>query len=185
MGIIKKVLILVIFFSLTLLPTIVLAEEPSPITSEASQSSSTVDSYDLFWPVFAGKTMDESMYPLKLVKESIGEFFAFGDLNKTKYNTTLSEKRLLEAEKLIKNKSYKNLKATLDSSQEKRQKALSFFQKAKDNNRHLDQLKETMANSLNNQLKLLFALKLQVSSDNQSLLDSSINQVKDFLSKFQ
>lgn len=70
-------------------------------TSEASPSG-TINSYNLLWPLTAGKTEADSFYFLKLIKEQITGWFIFGDIRKADYEIYLGSKRYLEAEKLLK-----------------------------------------------------------------------------------
>jgi hypothetical protein len=70
---------------------------------EASPSASPerVDSYNLFWPLSAGKTESDNLYSFKLFKETVGGWFTFGDTEKVDYAVLLGTKRMLEAEKLL------------------------------------------------------------------------------------
>ncbi len=65
-------------------------------------SSSTVNSYELFWPLAAGRTEDDTLYFLKILKEQIMGIFLFDDTKKADYAIELGTKRVLETEKLLK-----------------------------------------------------------------------------------
>lgn len=88
---------IIAFFVLSLFAPMVVAQ------SDASPSAfpEPVDSYNLFWPLFAGKTEADSLYPLKLFKETLVGLFTFGDTKKVDYAILLGTKRVLEAEKLL------------------------------------------------------------------------------------
>ncbi len=75
----------------------VLSTEPS-----STPSASVGNSFELFWPLTAGKTETDSFYSLKLIKEQVGGWFINGDSKKADYAVLLGTKRVLEAEKLIK-----------------------------------------------------------------------------------
>lgn len=65
-------------------------------------SAKAVDSYELFWPMVAGKTVaDGFVYKLKILKENARGSLIFGATQKADYNVFLASKRLLEAEKLL------------------------------------------------------------------------------------
>lgn len=96
-------LITVIFLFTFLLGHIVLAQENSGTLETSSTSSAAVNSYELFWPLSAGKIEGDSLYSLKILKEQIGGWFVFGDTKKADYVVLLGTKRVLEAEKLLKN----------------------------------------------------------------------------------
>lgn len=61
-----------------------------------------VDSYVLFWPLVAGRTIDDSLYPLKMLKEKVRGFLIFGRPQKAENQLFLTTKRVLETEALVK-----------------------------------------------------------------------------------
>jgi hypothetical protein len=63
-----------------------------------------VNSYELFWPMVAGRTMKDPLFPLKLLQENIRGYFVFGNAPKAEYHLILATKRFLETEKLISDK---------------------------------------------------------------------------------
>lgn len=67
----------------------------------SSPSATPINSFEYFWPLTAGRTMDQSGYFLKQLKEKIRGVLIFGTSSKAKYNVTLTTKRVLEAEKLL------------------------------------------------------------------------------------
>lgn len=64
-------------------------------------SAKAVDSYELFWPMVAGKLPGEPMYTLKMLKENVRGTLIFGSVQKSEYKIFLAAKRILEAEKLL------------------------------------------------------------------------------------
>lgn len=60
-----------------------------------------VNSYELFWPIVAGKTMADKVYFLKIFKENLRGFTIGGPAQKADYLVLLVIKRVVEAEKLI------------------------------------------------------------------------------------
>src|SRR3989304_3599259 len=65
-------------------------------------SVKAVDSYELFWPMVAGKTTaDGFVYTLKILKEDIRGYLIVGSAPRADYKVFLGVKRLLEAEKLL------------------------------------------------------------------------------------
>ena len=88
-------------------------------------ASSDLDksSYELFYPIVAGKVPGDKWYGLKMLREKVVLFFLFNSEKKVEYHTSLSKKRLVEAEKLIiVNKNYKlgvdTLKKSIDELEE-------------------------------------------------------------------
>jgi len=73
-------------------------------------SVKAVDSYELFWPMVAGKTTaDGFVYKLKILKEDVRGYLIFGPVQKADYHVFRAAKRLLEAEKLLLDKKDKTL----------------------------------------------------------------------------
>lgn len=79
----------------------VYAQNNSEATATASPSATSINSFELFWPIVPGKTKGESLYFLKRVKENLRGILIFGDPQKADYLMFLGTKRSVEAEKLI------------------------------------------------------------------------------------
>lgn len=127
MKLISKLVFVFILFVFSLSPVSALTKAkstPAPIE---------VNSYELFWPIVAGKVQGDKMYALKIFKEKLRGRLVFSNVKKAEYNTILSEKRLLEFEKLaITNKDFENSTKTLGvfkSTQEEAVNRLELAQK--------------------------------------------------------
>lgn len=81
--------------------------------AQNTASPSAVSSFELFWPLTAGKTIDDSTYFLKSLKENIRGFLIFGVSEKANYAVLLATKRVLEAEKLQKENKKEKAEQTL------------------------------------------------------------------------
>ena len=122
-------LFLVLVFTALFLPVNSFAA-PTP---KASQKPIEVNSFEMFWPIVAGKVQGDSLYNLKMFKENIRGFLIFSNLRKAEYNTVLSQKRLLEFEKLVLvNKDYDNAKLTLDTYKQTLKLITEQLQKSKE-----------------------------------------------------
>lgn len=80
---------------------------PNSATAQSEDSAEpkvfqNINSYELFWPLSAGKTEGDQLYSLKLFKEKVRGWLIFGESNKADYAVFLGTKRVLEAEKLLK-----------------------------------------------------------------------------------
>ncbi|KKR88185.1 MAG: hypothetical protein UU32_C0001G0021 [Candidatus Woesebacteria bacterium GW2011_GWB1_41_10] len=60
-----------------------------------------VNSFELFWPISAGRTLGDSVYFLKSFKEILRGILIFGKPQKADYSIFLTVKRAVETEKLI------------------------------------------------------------------------------------
>ena len=101
-----------------------------PMESSASPATSAVDSYNLLWPLTAGKTEGESFYSLKLLKEKLSGLFIFDDSKKADYEILLGTKRVLEAEKLLKDGNTTAASKTLENARSEYTSALNHLKKA-------------------------------------------------------
>lgn len=79
-----------------------IAKEVTTNEPSSTPSAANVNSYELFWPLTAGKTESDSLYSLKLFKEQVIGWFIFNDTARADYAVLLGTKRVLEAEKLLK-----------------------------------------------------------------------------------
>lgn len=77
-----------------------------------------VNSFELFWPVVAGKTRGTPLYGLKRMKEKVRGWFIFGKAEKADYEVSLATKRVVEAEKLLKEGEDSSAIKTLDEGEE-------------------------------------------------------------------
>src|SRR3989344_5178852 len=66
-----------------------------------TNGASATSSYELFYPIVAGKIPGDSWYSLKMFREKVVGLLLFDNNKKIEYRTSLSKKRLVEGEKLI------------------------------------------------------------------------------------
>lgn len=92
-----------LFLSLPLFaPQVALAKRPMVTPApELSPTPISIDSYAAFWPLVAGKTIDDPLYFLKDLKQKIRGWVIFGNAQRANYYVFLGTKRVLEAEKLL------------------------------------------------------------------------------------
>lgn len=100
--------------------------------SATSSADAPVDSYTLFWPLSSGKTEGSNLYSLKLLKENIFGLFNFDEYEKVDYQVMLGTKRVLEAEKLLKENKYDLAKKTLGRANKSFSKAHSLAKSVAD-----------------------------------------------------
>lgn len=90
---------LLIFFVFSILFSFL---TPSVLAQKITQEKESVNSFELFWPLVAGRTKGDKLYPLKLFKEKLRGFLIFGKPQKADYSLFITTKRILEVEKLAK-----------------------------------------------------------------------------------
>lgn len=95
---------IIIGFFLNLLLIGVLARNVGAVSTPIpTPTPSEISSFELFWPIVAGKTMGDPSYVLKTLKEKIRGLVIFGKTQKADYFILLATKRVVEAEKLANN----------------------------------------------------------------------------------
>lgn len=126
-------------------------------TPEATVSGKPVEvnSFEMFWPLAAGKTRADGLYFLKNLKENVRGWFIFGAAEKAEYKTLRATKRVLEAEALINDSKFDLAKETEASANNYLNQTLSTFTDTSDIQ---DELKATVKNRLDNLIKLVDVL---------------------------
>lgn len=114
-----------IFLFSLFLPAFSLAQEESP-----SPTPIPTTSYEIFYPIVAGKVRGDSLYFLKILREKIVDLLIFSPIKKADYHLILSKKRLVETEKLISDGKTTNAEKTIEKSVEEFRKALEITNKA-------------------------------------------------------
>lgn len=167
-----------LFFSLNVLIFPILAFAQDEMSTNSTASSETIDVYAIFWPIVPGKTVKDSMFWVKQLKESAGEFFSFGDINKSKYEITLAEKRLVEAYKLFtEDKDYINAQKSLEMNKGNRDRAVAYMKKSQEAKRKVGELKSRLVSSLENQQIVLQNLTTKLPDDQKEKLSEIIEKL--------
>lgn len=179
----KNILIGFTVFILGLLPTTVYSQSEN---NQSTSSATPVNSYELFWPITAGRTMGDSLYFLKSIKESFRELLIFGDLKKASYSLELSTKRTVEAEKLyLTDKNYENGKKTLDAAEEKREKIISIIDNLRSKKKSNRAIENKIAETFEKQKILLIHIASNVNPSQKKDLEDSISNINESISKLQ
>jgi hypothetical protein len=87
------------------------------------KETTEINSFELFWPIVAGRTMGDPLYWLKSFKENVRGWLIFGKPQKADYAVFLATKRIVEAEKLINENKVDLAKKTLDKAMVQLEKA--------------------------------------------------------------
>ncbi len=155
----KKIVscLLVFLFVLNILFT------PSAIL--AQNENDKVDVYALFWPIVPGTTVADGMFWAKQLKEGLSGMFTFGNLNKAGYEIELSEKRLVEATKLVEDKDYSNALKSLKLNKSNREEAVKLQKKAREEKADANELTLKLGKSLEKQQEALTYLATQFPDD--------------------
>lgn len=152
---------------------------PNATDSSIASSSSVAktDSYTLFWPITAGKVRGDKLYFAKKFKESFRNLITFSDYKKSDYEITLSEKRIVEAEKLYQLKDYENGLETLKDGHKNREKALEKYKKAENIGRYMGDIKNRLKESLKKQRLVLEQIKASVDDSQKQTIDEQLQNI--------
>ena len=172
--------ILLLFLAVT--PIAVLAQENDGTVSAKLQNGG---SYELFWPLTAGKTMDDPLYFLKLWKEDIGGLFIFNVAKKADYGVMLSTKRILEAEKLLKEEKEDLAVKTLDKALAQLTVARGKFSKVTKTGNDFQLVKTNLLNKLSNLDVFLPKLASLGKADSGNKGEQILKITKQFLGDFE
>lgn len=124
----KFLLAITLSFLLILSPFLAI----NSLAIEKDLQNKEVNSFELFWPLVAGKTKAQKYYSLKLFKENLRGSLIFGKFQKADYILFLTTKRLLEAEKLADSDDKKNSLETFDMASDNLKKIEQIFESSTD-----------------------------------------------------
>lgn len=142
-------------------------------------SQPKIDSFELFWPIVAGKVRGDSMYSLKLFKEKIRESLIFSSSKKAEYKITISEKRLVELETLYKNKDYINGAKSITDLKKAWEHVVSLINESSTNGLDVSSLKAKFVASLDKQSLVLKALSLGLKDDLKLEIENLLELAKE------
>lgn len=137
-------------------------------------------SFELFWPLSAGKTIEEPFYFLKDVKEKVRGFLVFGSSQKSEYEVMLTTKRILETEKLIKEEKNDYVAKTLDKALTTMKSASDNWQKAKQSNNISQSSRKSISDRLLNLEIFLPSLEGKLDENVKAKLTGLQKKVKEF-----
>ena len=150
----------------------------SPASSPIPQ---VVNSYELFWPMVSGKTIGDSWYSLKIIKEKIRSALIFGKAQKADNYLFLAAKRLLETEKLLTDKKEDLASKSFDNFLNNLKLSLDNWEEAKATETTTPAIKENISNRLSNVEVLLKYLSAQYSGDIKGKIGQGSEEVGRFL----
>lgn len=152
---------------------------------ENNQTAGAVDVAPIFWPIVPGTTVADGTFFLKQIRESLQGMFTFGNIAQAKYQTELSEKRIVEANKLIEVKDYGNAVKSIIMSEERRKAGIESKRKAAEAKEDTVELVSMMVDAFSKEKQVLeyFALAMpaeQKDTVNQQLknIDLQISEAK-------
>lgn len=154
-------------------------DNQTPETEEGlnQMTSGSVDVASIFWPIVPGTTVADGTFFLKQIKEAFTGMMKFGNINKANYYTELSEKRIVEANKLIEDKDYSNALKSLKMSEDMRKNAIASKKKSVEAKEDTLELVNQMVASFEKQKQVLQFFSLAVPADQKAEVDEDIKNI--------
>lgn len=140
-------------------------------------TSSTKSTYEAFWPLTAGRTIGDPLYFLKIFKEDLREIFIFGSPRKAEYAVFIGTKRVLEADKLLKEGNKDFTDKTLINAAEQFDKAQKNMDSAKKEKKPLDVIESSVKPRLENLVILLQTMQSGKASEILKKVESIRNTI--------
>lgn len=167
-------LIILFFFQFSLK---IFAQTPIPTPSPQS-------SYELFYPVVAGKTEGEPFYFLKLIRDSLSEWLTSSNREKSMSSLRLATKRFLEAEKLFKQGKNNLAEKALNRFTTKLNNSYEYALKEKEQN-SLPRLFQSINQETQKYRIILDQLLDQTTEDERIIISQTLQKVGEISSKAQ
>lgn len=173
----KKFILSIFVFSIFFSSAKLSFAQSATTTPQPTPYATPINSFEAFWPMVAGKTRVDSLYSLKRFKEKLRGTFIFGAPAKANYQIMLANKRLLEAEKLIKDNKLDAVAPTLDSMKSELGEAMVNISSAKEK-KILNQITPMTLVRIDNMGKLLMDLQPSSPDSLSSALSESLTSVE-------
>lgn len=195
----KASLVALVIFNFLISPVLVLADHaenksqtiaqandsmPAASDMEMTQeemntaSSGSVDVASIFWPIVPGTTVADGTFFFKQMKEAFTAMMKFNNIDKAKYYVELSEKRIVEANKLIESKDYANALKSLQMSEDQRKTAIDLKRKAAENKEDVLELVNTMVSSFEKQKQVLQFFSVSMPADQKASVDEDLKNIE-------
>lgn len=171
------------FIFLFLTVSLAYAKTPTPSpTPTASPQAMELNTFELFWPLVAGKTVDNPLFFLKNLKEKVRGILIFGNPQKVDYAVLISTKRLLEGEKLLGEEKLEAAKKSLGLAEGELEQAENYFAKSKESNENYGNVGPQIVTRLTNMEKLVTWLIFK-DEKNKELLESLLGRITSLKAK--
>jgi len=150
---------------------------PTP-TPGVEYDFSKMTTYEMFWPVVAGKVPGDRFYSLKLWRDKLLGYLYVSPLKKSEYFKQLANKRLLEAEKLLEIGRTSYFSQTLQQSLDYLEKGLKLLSSAHESESHL-WLKGEYEKDLQKHLVVLERMKEKSGEAQESVIEDGVKKIEE------
>lgn len=151
--------------------------EDEDVEEEEKYDFSSMTTYEMFWPVVAGKVPGDRFYQLKVWRDKVVGYLFFSKLKKSEYLKRLANKRLVEAEKLLEFQRESYFSTTIKESKEYLEKGVDLLFQSPVSESQL-WLKSEYAKDLQKHLIVLERMKDEAGKGMKGIIEESIEAVK-------
>ena len=153
------------------------------VTSEEEYTFGSMTTYEMFWPIVAGKVPGDKLYSLKLWRDKLASFFFFDKVKKSEYLKQLANKRLVEAEKLIEIKRYSLVPQTLEESSKNLEGGSTLLFSAEETPQTL-WLKDEYRKDLKKHFIVLERMKEKVEESQKLMIADFVKKLDSLIAKY-
>jgi len=157
--------------------TILALTPPLPTPTPPRPTSS----YELFWPIVAGKLPNDPLYFLKSFKEQISLILSFDSLKKSDLYLELSKKRLVETEALINQSNLPLAAQTIEKSALLLENSVQIIKQTNTESSKLNEIKQRIIREGDNELYFLNLLTEKLHQDEQAPFQDASEKFKQSL----
>lgn len=159
-------------------------EKPTPTpTLEEDYDFSSMTTYELFWPITAGKVPGDKFYNLKVWRDKLMGYLFFNPVKKSEYLKQLANKRLLEAEKLVELDRQQFLQETLEKSIKYMKDGLEILSSAEQTSESA-WLEDEYAKDLKKHLIVLGRMEEKAKESQKSIIEDNIKNIDKLIGKY-
>lgn len=142
----------------------------------------TMTTYEMFWPLTAGKIPGDKFYNIKIWRDKSMGILILSHLKKSEYWKNLANKRLVEAEKLVELRRFTYLQSTLESSRKDMEMGLELLSKATQDWDY-NWLTEEFRKDSTKHLIVLERMKEKAEKEEKEIFEKAIRDIKNLINR--
>lgn len=144
----------------------------------------SMNTYELFWPITAGKLPGDKFYRLKVWRDKLVGYLFFDKVKKSEYLKQLANKRLVEAENLLTLERYPFFSETIQISGNNLERGLNLFSSAAKTERRL-WLRAEYVKDLQKHLIVLGRMAGKAQEEQKEIIEAAIERVNQLAENYK
>lgn len=183
----KKVLVIFCLVSFIFLPVFSSYAQEGNLATESAEEEydfASMTTYELFWPIVAGKVPGDRLYSLKIWRDKFIGLLIFSNLKKSEYLKNLANKRLVETEKLLEIGRESYFPETIEKSRNHLEEGLILLFEAPETEPRF-WLRSEYAKDLKKHLIVLERMRERVGESQRGVFEESIEKINEWISEYK